>query len=190
MAEDPAEVTVLLQQANEGDTHAGSRLFKIVEQQLHRMAERKLANEPPGATIQATILVHDAFLQLMGEGQAVDTNDRKHFYRMAARAMQRILVDRARSRKALKRGGKDWKRADVEMDGVAGSTNELDVLELHNALKRLAELDTRQEEIVVLRHFGGYSVEETADMLEVSASTVKQDYAMAKAWLFRELSRV
>jgi len=189
MAENPAEVTVLLQQANHGDPHAGSQLFEIVQQQLHRMAERRLSNEPPGATIQATVLVHDAYMQLLGEGQGVDLNDRNHFYRLAARAMRRILIDRARSRKAMKRGGPERKRADIELNAVADNSNETDILELHQALKRLEELDPRQAEIVELRHFGGYSVEETASMLDVSASTVKQDFTAAKAWLFRELSR-
>jgi len=190
MTEVSTEITVLLQQANNGDSHADSRLFKIVQEQLHRMAEKKLVNEPPGATIQATVLVHDAFLQLMGEGQTVDLNDRNHFYRLAAKVMHRILVDRARNRKALKRGGPHWKRANVELNGVAEKSKEIDVLELHHALKQLATIDSRQAEIVELRHFGGYSVEETANLLNVSASTVKQDFAAAKAWLFRELSRV
>ena len=131
MAETPAEVTVLLQQANGGDPHAGSRLFEMVQQRLHLMAEKRLVNEPPGATLQATVLVHDAFLQLLGDGQAVDLNDRNHFYRLAARAMRRILIDRARNRKAIKRGGPDRKRAEVELDRVEGSSNETDILELH-----------------------------------------------------------
>jgi len=189
MANNPAEVTVLLHRANDGDVHAGSHLFKLVQQQLHKMAEIKMAHEPPGATIQATVLVDDVFMQLMGAGQAVELNDRKHFYVLAAKAMRRILIDRARSRKALKRGGPNNKRANVELDHVAEVSNEVDVLELHQALERLSELDSRQAQIVELRHFGGYSVKETAELLEVSPSTVKQEFALAKAWLYRELKR-
>lgn len=191
MAESHAEVTALLQQVSRGDPHANSKLFEIVHQQLHAMAERKLASEPPSATMQATVLVHDAYLKLLGEdGQSIDLNDRNHFYVLAAKAMRRILIDRARSRKAIKRGGPQRKRADVEVDSMPGKGLQFDALELHQALKRLAELDPRQEQIVELRYFGGYSVEETADLLDVSPSTVKQDFAAAKAWLFRELSQV
>ncbi|MEO2047419.1 MAG: ECF-type sigma factor [Pirellulales bacterium] len=189
MAIVPPDVTVLLQQANHGNSHADSQLFKIVQQQLHRMAEKKLAHESPGTTIQATILVDDAFLQLMGAEHSVEINDRNHFYKLAARAMRRILIDRARGRNALKRGGPQGKRADVELDRMSDKSYETDILELHHALKRLAELDNRQAEIVELRHFGGYSVEETARLLGVSTSTIKQDFAAAKAWLFRELRR-
>ena len=188
MAHNPAEVTVLLQQANEGNPHAGSKLFNLVEQQLHQMAEVKMAHEPPGATIQATVLVHDAFLQLMGDGQELDLNDRKHFFVLAAQAMRRILIDRARRRKAKKRGGKDRRQAQMELDRVEEQSGDDEVLELHEALKRLAEMDSRQAQIVELRHFGGYSVKETADYLDVSPSTVKQEFALAKAWLYRALT--
>ena len=189
MPDDPSEITLLLQQAKAGDADAGSLLFQLVQQELHQMAEQKLTQENPGATIQATVLVDDAFLQLMGAAEQVEWNDRKHFYVLAAKAMRRILIDRARNRRALKRGGKDWKRVDVSVEKVPGRVGEVDILELHEALKQLAELDSRQAEIVELRHFGGYSVEETADLLGVSPSTVKQEFASAKAWLFRELSR-
>lgn len=189
MAESPAEVTVLLQQATEGDSRAGSRLFQIVQDKLHRMADRKLANEPPGTSLQATVLVHDAYLQLMGDGKQPELNDRNHFFVLAAKAMRRILIDRARQRKALKRGGPNWKKSNVPTDAIPGRSVETDILDLHQALKRLEENDARQAQIVELRHFGGYSVEETADMLGVSASTVKQEFAAAKAWLYRELGR-
>lgn len=189
MADDPAEVTVLLQQANRGNAEAGSELFRQVQQQLHTMAERKLSAEQAGGSIQATILVHDAFLQLVGDGQDVDWNDRKHFYVLAAQAMRRILIDRARGRRALKRGGRNFKRADIAIDHIAGGMTDDELLALHRALKELAEVDPRQAKIVELRQFGGYSVDETADLLDVSASTVKQEFAAAKAWLFRQLDK-
>ncbi len=189
MADKPAEVTVLLQQANRGDAAAGSELFRQVQQQLHNMAEQKLSHEQAGATIQATVLVHDAFLQLVGAEQEVDWNDRKHFYVLAAQAMRRILIDRARGRRALKRGGANQRRAEVAVENIADRSPDDELLALHEALKELAEFDPRQAKIVELRHFGGYTVEETADLIDVSASTVKQEFAAAKAWLFRQLSK-
>ena len=188
MAEEPAEVTLLLQLANQGNAEAGSELFRQVHQQLHSMAERKLSHEQAGATIQATVLVHDAFLQLVGADQDVDWNDRKHFYVLAAQAMRRILIDRARRRRAVKRGGPNRQRGAVMIENVEGRSQDEELLAMHEALKALAEFDPRQTKIVELRHFGGYSVDETADLLDVSASTVKQDFAAAKAWLFRQLS--
>ena len=189
MSEEPAEVTLLLQQANRGNAEAGSELFRQVQQRLHIMAEQKLSHEQAGATIQATVLVHDAFLQLVGAEQEVDCNDRKHFYVLAAHAMRRILIDRARRRRALKRGGPTGRRDNVVVENVAQRSPDDELLALHEALKELAEFDPRQAKIVELRHFGGYGVEETADLLGVSASTVKQDFAAAKAWLFRQLNK-
>ncbi len=189
MSEQPADVTVLLQQANRGNAEAGSELFRRVQQQLHDMAERKLSREQAGATIQATVLVHDAFLQLVGAEQEVDWNDRKHFYVLAAQAMRRILIDRARGRRALKRGGAHRQRVDVVVENVAARSSDDELLALHEALKEMAEFDPRQAKIVELRHFGGYSVEETADLIEMSTSTVKQEFAAAKAWLYRQLSQ-
>ncbi len=189
MTDSSAEVTVLLQQANQGDASAGSKLFRQVQAQLHSMAEQKLSQEQAGATIQATVLVHDAFLQLVGEEQDVDCNDRKHFFVLAAQAMRRILIDRARRRRALKRGGPDKKRADVGVENIAGRSSDDELLALHEALDQLAEFDPRQAKIVELRHFGGYGVEETADLLDVSPSTIKQEFAAAKAWLFRQLKQ-
>ncbi len=187
MADSSAEVTVLLQQANQGDASAGSKLFRQVQAQLHSMAEQKLSQEQAGATIQATVLVHDAFLQLVGEEHDVDCNDRKHFFVLAAKAMRRILIDRARKRRAIKRGGPNKKRADVGLENIAGRSADDELLALHEALDQLAEFDPRQAKIVELRHFGGYGVEETAELLEVSPSTIKQEFAAAKAWLFRQL---
>ncbi len=190
MSENPSEVTMLLRRAKTGDADAGPKLLQLVYQKLHQMAEKKLSHEQDGISIQATELVNDAYLQLVGPGQAaVDLSDRKHFYILAAKVMRRILIDRARTRRALKRGGPHWKRSTVEVETVPGRSSKTDVLALHEALKQLTEIDPRQAEIVEMRYFGGYSVEETADLLDVSASTVKQEFAAAKAWLYRELTR-
>lgn len=181
-------MTGLLLQASRGDDDARSRLFSIVQDQLKAMANNRLRGEQPNVTIQATMLVHDAYLQLMGADEPIDWNDRKHFYVLAAKAMRRILVDHARHRRAAKRGGPNRRREAIEPADLAARGVNDNVLALHESLKRLAELDPRQADIVELRHFGGYGVAETADLLGVSERTVKSDFAAAKAWLFRELS--
>lgn len=190
MSEESSALTILLQQAGQGDERARSNLFRAVQDKLHAMAERKLAGEQSEITLQATVLVHDAFLQLFGGEKTVGCNDRKHFYILAAKAMRRILIDHARRRKALKRGGPHRRRAVTDVATLPHREHRAadEILELHEALKRLAEVDLRQAEIVELRHFGGYSVEETAELLGVSPRTVKGDFAAAKAWLYRELS--
>lgn len=190
MSDQAPELTLLLHRACQGDEDARSDLYREVEQKLHAMAEQKLRGENADVTLQATCLVNDAFLQLVGTDEGVDWSDRKHFYLVAAKAMRHILVDNARRRKALKRGGPDRRRAADDIGQVADRNAEVqqDILALHDALKRLADCDARQAQIVELRHFGGYSVEETADLLDISPRTVKSDFAAAKAWLFRELS--
>jgi len=182
-------MTALLLKASGGDSDARGRLFLAVQDQLRNMAQRKLASERADMTMQATVLVHDAYLQLVGSEQAVDWNDRKHFYVLAAKAMRRIIVDHARRRRAAKRGGPHWRRAAVEVDELADQSRQNDVLALHQALKRLAEIDPRQADIVEMRHFGGYGVDETAELLGISPRTVKSDFAAAKAWLYRELTQ-
>ncbi|WP_425400458.1 ECF-type sigma factor [Aeoliella sp.] len=189
MSEEPTELTLMLHKACRGDEDARSDLYREVEQKLHAMAKQRLRQENAGVTLQATALVHDAFIQLIGREEAIDWSNRKHFYVMAAKAMRHILVDHARSRRALKRGGDRQRTADdVGQIADRNAAIQQDVLALHDALKRLAEIDSRQAQIVELRHFGGYTVEETADLLDVSPRTVKADFAAAKAWLFRELS--
>lgn len=190
MSNEQSGLTVLLQQASRGDEDARTDLFRVVQEKLRSMAQRKLTTENNQVTLQATVLVHDAFLQLVDTKEPVDWNDRKHFYVVAAKAMRHILVDHARRRNALKRGGPNRRRSGDDIGQLADRNASLqhDVLAVHDALKRLAEFDSRQAQIVELRHFGGYTVEETADLLGVSARTVKGDFAAAKAWLFRELS--
>ncbi len=184
-----SEMTVLLQRASQGDDGARSMLLRAVYDKLHSMAENKLRGENAGHSLQATVLVHDAYLQLIGDEKEIEFNDRNHFYVLAAKSMRRILVDHARGRRALKRGGPHWRRSSADVEQLGTSAQQADeVLALHSALKRLTEIESRQADIVELRHFGGYTVDETADLLGVSARTVKNDYAAAKAWLFRELA--
>jgi len=151
------------------------------------MAKRQLRRQPPGNTLQTTELVHEAYLRLVDTSQ-MEWQDRAHFFAVAARAMRCLLVDRARARQADKRGGGAQR---VELDEAAAVSPEqsVDMLMLDEALGRLAALDQRQGQIVELRYFGGLSLEETAEALNLSAITVRREWVKAKAWLYRELSR-
>lgn len=187
-AKNPQDVTQLLMQVNRGNLAARSELYERVEAQLRRIANGVLTGENPANNIHATELMDEAFLRLLSEGDKPDWNDRKHFFRVAAKQMRRFLVDRARKRRALKRGGPHYSTATNDCDQVGVDSATFDILALDEALKKLAEVDERQAEIIEYRHFGGYSVAETADLLDVSESLIKQEFRMAKMWLRRELS--
>jgi RNA polymerase sigma factor (TIGR02999 family) len=182
----PSEVTRMLDAIARGDAHAASDLLPIVYDQLRALAHAQMAHERSGMTLQPTALVHEAYLRLVG-GADVKWNSRGHFFGAAAQAMRRILVEAARSRKQLKRGGG---RSRVELeDGMASfDPNNLDFEELDRALTKLEGKDARKAQVVMLRYFAGLGVDETAVALGVSPATVKNDWAYAKAWLFKELS--
>ncbi len=168
--------------------HALDALLPAVYAELHRQAARALRREAAGHTLGATALVHEAYLRLAGEGHAAWQN-RAHFVGIAAHLMRQVLVDHARARQAAKRGGG---ALCVSLDHAAGVTPAgedaaADVLALHEALERLAAFDPAQARLVELRYFGGLTVEETADALGVSPSTVKREWAVVRAWLRREL---
>jgi RNA polymerase sigma factor (TIGR02999 family) len=179
-------MTGLLEAASHGDPAAMSQLLPLVYDELRRVAARLMRRERPGQTIQATALVNEAYLRLLG-GRAPAFQDRAHFMAIAARSMREILVDRARARNAAKRGGG---AAAVELDEsrMAGQPMSEDVLAVDEALTRLANIDARQARVVELRFFAGMSVEEIAEATGVSAGTVKRDWAVARAWLYRELA--
>jgi RNA polymerase sigma factor (TIGR02999 family) len=173
-----------------GDATTNERLLAQVYAELRRQAERAMRREDGGHTLQATALVHEAYLRLAD--QRVAWRSRAHFFGVAAQLMRRILVDHARERHAAKRGG--GARV-VTLDDAAaagagtGSAEEtIDLLALHEALERLAALDAGQARVVELRYFGGLGVEETAELLGVSPATVKREWSVARAWLRRELS--
>lgn len=184
----PNEVTLLLQAAANGDTHATDKLFPIVYEQLRALARRAMNHEKPGQTLEPTALVHEVYLRLVGSGD-VQWNGRGHFFGAAAQAMRRILVERARRQKQIKRGG-NLQRVDMP-DEVACLTGSkpLDLVELDRALTVLEGRDKRKSDVVMLRYFAGLSVEETAAALGVSTATVKNDWAFARAWLMRELTK-
>jgi RNA polymerase sigma-70 factor, ECF subfamily len=178
----------LLQRATQRDPHAIAALMPLVYDELRRLAASYLRRERPGQTLQATALVHEAYVRLISE-RAHNFQNRTHFLAIAALSMRQILVQRARARKAAKRGG-DPVRITLDERLIAPRVNAagIDLVALDAALDRLAALDQRQARIVELRYFGGLSVEEVADVLQISAATVKRDWTLARAWLKRELA--
>ncbi len=178
-------VTALLASWRRGDTHALDELMPLIYSELHRIAARHLRRERPDHTLQPTALVNEAFMRLIDQ-QNVQWQNRAHFFGVAAESMRRILVDHARRRLAGKRGGGVVTVALREgMDWPDG--RDLNIVELDDALQALARLDPQQSKVVELRFFAGLSVEETAEVLGVSATTVKREWRMARAWLVREM---
>jgi RNA polymerase sigma factor (TIGR02999 family) len=182
-----SDLTQLLAAWGHGDQAAGEKLLPIVYDELHRRAAAAMRRENAGHTLQATALVHEAYMRLVKQDGA-NWKNRAQFYAVAAQLMRRILIDHAREHLAAKRGGGI---RSVTLDGVDRAVEDddaLDVLALHEALDRLAELDARQAKIVELRYFGGLGIEEAAEALEISPATLKREWATARAWLKRELS--
>lgn len=178
-------VTQLLEQFSAGSPDALSALLPLVYDELRRLASYYLRRERGNHTLQPTALVHEAYLRLVNQ-RAVHWQNRSHFFGVAAQAMRRILVDYARAHAATKRGsGQDAVALDEASAFVLSPS--VDLLALNTALDRLAELDPQQVRVVELRFFVGFSVEETADILEISPATVKREWAMARAWLHREM---
>jgi RNA polymerase sigma factor (TIGR02999 family) len=181
-----AAVTSLLARAREGDRQATDELLPLVYEELRQLADRFLAAEKRGATLQPTALVHEAYLRLVGSDKDSWEN-RAHFFGAAARAIRRILIDRARARRAARRGGDRPLRLDTDAL-LAEPGPSLDLLALDEALAKLASIDAQKARVVELRFFGGLSVDETAATLGVSASTVDRDWVFARAWLHRAIS--
>jgi RNA polymerase sigma factor (TIGR02999 family) len=182
----PQDVTALLLDWSRGNPAALDRLLPVVYAELRRMAARQLRGERVGHTLQPTALVHELYLRIVDQRQ-VDWHNRAHFFGVAANVMRRILVDHARRRKAGKRGdGAPCLSIDDAREIPA--SNEVPILALDHALARLQEIDPELAKVVELRAFGGLTVEEAAQVLEVSPSTAKRDWRTAKAWLIRELA--
>lgn len=180
------DVTDLLRAWSGGDAEALDRLVPLVTAELRRLARSYLGRQPPGHTLQPTALVNELYLRLIGR-QNDRWPDRRHFFGFAAKTMRNILVDHARAQRAAKRGSGTPKIAlDEQLDGKGEQV--VDLIALDEALTGLAALDARQSRIVELRAFAGLSLKETADCLEVSEATISRDWAMAKAWLYRQLT--
>lgn len=180
-----SDVTRMLKQASAGDESAINRLLPMVYDELRALAESYLQRENPGHTLQATALVHEAYLRLVKQ-EDVEWQNRAHFFALAAQAIRRILVDHARGRGRAKRGG-DRERVTLDGDVALTSDRDVDLIELDAALEKLARLHERQARIVELRFFGGLTLREAAEVLGVSPRTIDGDWSMARAWLRREL---
>jgi RNA polymerase sigma factor (TIGR02999 family) len=184
-----SEVTRILTAIEHGDPKAAEQLLPLVYEELRRLAARKLARETPGQTLQATALVHEAYLRLVGsptEDSAPSWNSRGHFFGAAAEAMRRILVDRARHKRALKSGG-DRHRLDLADIEPAAAEPGVDLLALHDAIDKLEAVDKRKADLVKLRFFVGLTIEEAARALGISTSTADNDWAYARCWLRLEV---
>ncbi|MGI9176222.1 MAG: sigma-70 family RNA polymerase sigma factor [Rhodothermales bacterium] len=188
MAQTPQrhDVTRVLVDASAGDPAAANRLWSMVYDELRLMARRRLRGERAGHTLSTTALVHEAYLRLF-DPAAVDWKNRAHFFGVAARAMRHILVDHARQRKALKRGGG---QRDVTLDENAAQEDEQieDIIALDTALNQLEKYNERWARVVECRYFGGLTSEETAKVLGIASKTVERDWKKARAWLFRALA--
>jgi RNA polymerase sigma factor (TIGR02999 family) len=183
-----SEVTHILSAIEQGDPHAAEQLLPLVYDELRRLAAQKLAQEKPGQTLQATALVHEAYLRLVDVGRSQHWNSRRHFFAAAAEAMRRILVERARTRGSVKRGGR---RGRLDLDGltVAAPERPDDLLALDEALTRLAAVEPQAAELVHLRYFAGQTMSAAADLLGLSLRGTHRLWAYAKAWLLQELER-
>lgn len=180
-------VTRMLNAAGEGDRQAAEDLIPLVYGELRKLAAWRLGQEAAAHTLQATALVHEAYLKLSPGDQRWD--GRKHFFCAAAEAMRRILIDRARHRKAIRHGG-EMNRTEFAEDAIATpSVKDDELLAIHEILDRFAQIEPRKAEVVKLRYFVGMTIEETAEALDISTPTAKRDWTFARAWLFRELKR-
>jgi RNA polymerase sigma factor (TIGR02999 family) len=171
-----------------GRTGAGDELLPLIYDELRALARSYMRRERPGHTLQTTALVHEAFLRLGGGGD-ISWENRTHFMKVAARAMRRILIDHARSKKSERKGG-NREREPLEEDAailMGDEESSIDILALDSALVKLGEVDPRIVQVVELRFFAGMSVEDTAKVLDVSPSTVKNEWRMAKAWLMHQM---
>jgi RNA polymerase sigma factor (TIGR02999 family) len=182
-----SEVTRILSAIEQGDPHAAEQLLPLVYDELRKLAAQRLAQEKPGQTLQATALVHEAYLRLVGAEQAQHFNGRGHFFAACAEAMRRILVDAARSKKAEKRGG-GHRRVEAEPEELAARQADEKLLALHDALVKLEQQDPEKAQLVKLRYFAGLSIRQAAEALNISTATANRYWAFARAWLQREMT--
>jgi RNA polymerase sigma factor (TIGR02999 family) len=182
-----SEVTRVLAAMGRGEAGAGEQLLPLVYEELRRLAAHRMAQERPGQTLQATALVHEAWLRI-GGGAASDWENRRHFFAAAAEAMRRILIDNARRKRAIRHGGGLQRtELDAEVLPIENAMPEDEMLAVNEALVALAAHDARKAELVKLRYFVGLTLEEAASALDLSLRTAKRDWAYARAWLFREI---
>lgn len=183
----PNQITRLLQAWRSGETAARDELMALIYAELHRLARGYMRRERPGHTLQTTALINEAYLRMIGQTRT-DWRSRAQFFGMAAQFMRRILVDHARARHSAKRQGAGFAPVSLDEAAVFAPERAPALMALDDALDRLGSLDPRKARVVELRYFGGLTVDETADLLDVSAITVMRDWSLAKAWLQRELN--
>ncbi len=181
------DVTHILNAIEQGDTRAVDKLFPAVYDELRRLAAWKLSQERPGQTLQATALVHEAYIRLVGE-EARNWKSRTHFFLASAEAMRRILIENARRKRRLKRGG-DQQRVDFEDATMAIEEPKEDVIALDEALAKLAEEDPVKAKLVELRYFAGLTIEQAAELLGISITAAKRHWVYARTWLYREINK-
>jgi len=182
------DVTQILSRIESGDPTASEQLLPLVYDELRRLAAQRLSQEKPGQTLQATALVHEAYLRLVDGNQARHWNGQAHFFRAAAESMRRILIDQARHKRSLKRGG-EFKRVELDAIEAAEVLPAEDILTVNEALEKLADHDADKAELVKLRYFGGLSVEDAANVLGISRATADRHWQYAKTWLYCSLNR-
>jgi RNA polymerase sigma factor (TIGR02999 family) len=180
-----ADVTQLLNAIEQGDPTAAAELLPLVYDELRKLAKQKLASEKPGQTLQATALVHEAYLRLVGDQQF---DNRGHFFAAAAEAMRRILIDQARTRKSQKRGGAQ-QRQDIDEIEIAAPEPSIDLLDLNEVLSRFETVDELKARLVKLRYFAGLTIPQVTEVLGISTTTADRYWAYARAWLHAELTR-
>jgi RNA polymerase sigma factor (TIGR02999 family) len=182
----PQDVTQMLAEWRNGDPGAFDRLMPVIYGELRRLAHNYMKRQPPGHTLQTSALVNEAYLRLAGQRE-VDWQNRAHFFAIAARIMRSLLIDHLRSRRFAKRGG-GARRVSLDEVALISDQRSEELLALDQALTGLSAIDERKARIVELRYFSGLSVEETAEVMGLSAITIKREWLKAKAWLYRELS--
>ena len=180
-----SDVTRILQSMESGDVEAADELLPLVYGELRKLAASKMANESPNQTLQPTALVHEAWLRLTGD-ENVKWQGRAHFFGAAAEAMRRILIDNARRKQARRHGG-GQQRVDIAEIEVAAPGKEQELLDMNEALEKFAGIDKSKAELVKLRYFAGLTIEESAEVLGISAPTAKRWWTYARAWLYREM---
>jgi len=181
------DITRILSAIDQGDLRAAEQLLPIVYDELRKLAAARLAHEKPGQTLQATALVHEAYLRLVGSASTQQWNSRGHFFAAAAEAMRRILVEQARRKQRMRHGG-GLQRIDLDGQLAVSSTADDDLLALDEALERLAAEESETAEVVKLRYFTGLTIEEVALALNISVRTVNRHWAYARAWLYQQLN--
>lgn len=181
-----SDVTRILSAIEQGDAHAAEQLLPLVYAELRKLAARKMAQEKPGHTLQATALVHEAYIRLVGGETAPQWQSRSHFFAAAAEAMRRILVENARRKNRKKRGG-EYQRHDLREMDLAENTPSDDLLALDEALSELARENPERAELVKLRYFAGLTAEQAADALGISRATAARRWTYARAWLFEKI---